>query len=253
MTQAKSIFITGASSGIGYATAIQASKTFRKVIISARREEKLLILKEAISKIAPNCVVEIVPLDVRDNEACIAAIAKLKSLDVLVNNAGLALGKAPFQDAKIDHWDTMIDTNIKGLLYMTKACHSLLKKSDSAHVINICSIAGKETYPSGNVYCATKHAVDSLSMAMRQDFLKDKIRVTNVCPGAVETEFSMVRHEGDQTLADKTYEGFLPLHPNDIADAIMYCLGTPKNVNINDIVIMPAAQASATQILRNEN
>jgi NADP-dependent 3-hydroxy acid dehydrogenase YdfG len=253
MTKAKSILITGASSGIGYATAILASEQFQKVIISARRKEKLEELKTTILRKNPNCEVQILVLDVQDNAACIRAVDEISHLDALVNNAGLALGKSPFQDAKMDHWETMIDTNIKGLLYMTKACHALLKKSESGHIINICSIAGKETYANGNVYCATKHAVDSLSKAMRLDFLKDKIRVSNVCPGAVETEFSIVRHEGNTNIANATYDGFTPLKAKDIADAILYCLGTPINVNINDIVIMPTAQANATQILRDEN
>jgi NADP-dependent 3-hydroxy acid dehydrogenase YdfG len=253
MTKAKSILITGASSGIGYATAIQALKQYDKLIISARREDKLNELKTKLLTLNPNCEVQILVMDVRDENACHEAIGRIDSLDALVNNAGLALGKSPFQVAKMDHWETMIDTNIKGLLYVTKACYPLLKNSNNGHIINICSIAGKETYPSGNVYCATKHAVDSLSKAMRMDFLEDNIRVSNVCPGAVETEFSIVRHEGNSDLVNATYDGFTPLSPDDIADAIMYCLGTPKNVNINDIVIMPTAQASATQILRHEN
>ena len=253
MTKAKSILITGASSGIGHATALLASEHFGKVIISARREAKLLKLKDEIQAINPHCEVEILVLDIRNQEDCFKAISTLSSLDVLINNAGLALGKAPFQNSSISHWDTMIDTNVKGLLYMTKACHPLLKQSNAAQVVNICSIAGKETYPNGNVYCATKHAVDSLSKAMRMDFLPDNIRVTNVCPGAVETEFSIVRHEGNKNLADATYDGFIPLLAKDVADAIIYCLNTPTTVNINDIVIMPTAQASATQISRNEN
>lgn len=252
MTKAKSILITGASSGIGYATAILASAQYQKVIISARRKDKLEKLKAEILHSNPNCEVQILVFDVRNNDECLQAIRQISTLDALINNAGLALGKVPFQEAKLDHWETMIDTNIKGLLYMTKACHTLLKKSGQGHIINICSIAGKETYTNGNVYCATKHAVDSLSKAMRLDFLNDKIRVSNVCPGAVETEFSIVRHEGNVNLADATYEGFIPLKAKDIADAIMYCLGTPLNVNINDIVIMPTAQANATQILRDE-
>lgn len=253
MTKAGSILITGASSGIGYATALQAAAKYKEIVVSARRLDRLEKLKSEIAEKFPDCKVTCLQFDVQDYEACKKAISTLPKLDALVNNAGLALGKSPFQDADLGHWETMIDTNIKGLLYVTKLCFPLLQKSESAHVVNICSIAGKETYPNGNVYCATKHAVDSLSKAMRQDFLKDKIKVTNVCPGAVDTEFSIVRHEGNSEMANATYNGFTPLYANDIADAVMYCLNTPKSVNINDIVITPTAQANATQLLRDEN
>lgn len=253
MTKAQSILITGATSGIGMASAKLAVNNYSTIYISGRRLERLNALKQELENNNPGISVQCLQFDVQDYEECKKALSSIIQLDALVNNAGLALGKSAFQDANLQHWETMIDTNIKGLLYVSKLCYPLLKKSGNPHIVNICSIAGKETYPNGNVYCATKHAVDSLSKAMRQDFLKDKIRVSNVCPGAVETEFSVVRHEGDKNAADATYDGFTPLYADDIANAVHYCLQTPKHVNINDIVIMPTAQANTFQLLRDEN
>jgi NADP-dependent 3-hydroxy acid dehydrogenase YdfG len=192
--------------------------------------------------------------DVQDNEAVQNALASLpaawKKIDVLVNNAGLSLGLDPIQSANLADWEQMIDTNVKGLLYVSKIVSNWMIENKSGHIINIGSIAGKETYANGNVYCATKHAVDSLNKAMRLDLLTSGIRVTAIHPGAVETEFSVVRFKGDQARADKVYEGFEPLRPSDIADAIYYASQTPPHVNINEIIIMPTAQANAGTIFR---
>ena len=167
-----------------------------------------------------------------------------------MNNAGLALGTATEWETEAAVADAMIDTNIKGLLYVTRNISPLMIKQGKGHIINIGSIAGKETYPFGNVYCGTKHAVDSITKAMRIDMVSDGIKVTQVAPGAVETEFSNVRFKGDDTKADSIYSGFEPLHPEDIADAVYYCASLPAHVNINDMVIMPTAQANATTIIR---
>ena len=246
----RSILVTGATSGIGEAIAKQATAHFSKIYITGRRADRLKNLKAELLKLNPDVLVVTLNFDVRERKACFDAIAQLKSLDVLVNNAGLALGKSHLDEGSMDHWDTMIDTNIKGLLYMTKACVELLKKSDSAHIVNICSIAGKETYPGGNVYCATKHAVDSLSKAMRLEFVDYDVKVSNVCPGAVETEFSIVRFEGDHDKAKSVYEGFDALTTEDISDSVFYCLNAPKHVNINDIVVMPTNQASSRKTVK---
>ncbi len=171
---------------------------------------------------------------------------KWKKIDVLVNNAGLALDLKPIHEGDFDDWDTMIDTNIKGLLYMSRMVSELMIINRSGHIINIGSIAGKEVYPSGNVYCATKHAVDGLTKAMRIDLMKHSIKVTQIAPGAVETEFSEVRFKGDNERAKKVYDGYIPLSGEDVAEAVFYVTTLPPQVNINDLVIMPMAQANAT-------
>ncbi|HET8830277.1 MAG TPA: SDR family NAD(P)-dependent oxidoreductase, partial [Pelobium sp.] len=168
-----------------------------------------------------------------------------KKIDVLINNAGLSKGFDAFQDADLNDWETMIDTNIKGLLYVSKIVSSWMIKNKKGHIVNLGSIAGKEVYANGNVYCATKHAVDALSKSMRIDLLKHKIRVTAIHPGAVETEFSEVRFHGDKTKANKVYEGYQPLLAPDIAETIYFATSRASHVNINDLVIMPTAQASA--------
>ncbi|HEY0898347.1 MAG TPA: SDR family NAD(P)-dependent oxidoreductase, partial [Sphingobacteriaceae bacterium] len=173
-----------------------------------------------------------------------------KSVDVLINNAGLSQGLDPIHQGDPGDWDTMIDTNIKGLLYVTKVVSNWMVTRQSGHIINIGSIAGKETYANGNVYCATKHAVDSLNKAMRIDLLPHHIKVTGIHPGAVETEFSEVRFKGDKERAAKVYEGFDPLLAADVADAIWYVVSRPAHVNINDMIIMPSAQASTGHLLR---
>lgn len=173
-----------------------------------------------------------------------------KKIDILVNNAGLAAGLSTIQDGNLMHWEQMIDTNIKGLLYTTKFISNLMIENKRGHIINIGSIAGKEVYANGNVYCATKHAVDALNKAMRIDLLPHQIKVTAINPGMVETEFSIVRFEGDEDRAKKVYAGLQPLHPNDVAETIYWVASRPAHVNINDLIIMPSIQASATNVIR---
>ena len=242
------IFITGASSGFGEATARLFAEKGYPLILMARRAERLDALKKDLSN-----KVNVVTLacDVRDEGAVIDAISGLdseisKKIGILVNNAGLAVGKGSIDKGLTEDWDRMVDTNIKGLLYVTKAIIPLFKENRKGHIINIASIAGKEVYPGGNVYCATKHAVDALSRAMRIDLVDYGIKVTNLAPGAAETEFSLVRFKGDQQAADKVYDGYDPLIAQDIAETIWFLCTRPTHVNINDITIMATAQASAT-------
>ena len=187
--------------------------------------------------------------DVRDNDEVVRNIESLpvewRNIDVLVNNAGLAVGLNHIQDGILDDWERMIDTNIKGLLYVTRAVSPLMVARNSGHIVNICSVAGKEVYENGNVYCATKHAVDALSKAMRIDMLGHNIKVTNICPGAVETEFSIVRFKGDTQRAAGTYKGIEPLTGRDIAECIYFAVSLPEHVCINDMMIMPTAQADS--------
>ncbi len=175
---------------------------------------------------------------------------KWRNMDVLVNNAGLAVGMNHIDDGDVDDWERMIDTNIKGLLYITREVSPLMASRKSGHIINIGSVAGKEVYENGNVYCATKHAVDALSRSMRIDLLKHNIRVTNIAPGMVDTEFSTVRFKGDTKRAGNVYHGFTPLYAEDIAETILFVLTRPPHVNINDLLIMPTAQATATMVKR---
>ncbi len=247
----KTALITGATSGIGKACAIKFAENQYHLILTGRREDRLDELKSSLEK---NHKVEVttITFDVRNRESVKSAIdqVKDKNIDVLVNNAGLAVGMDTLQDGDIDDWERMIDTNVKGLLYVTRNVAPLMAAKKSGHIINIGSIAGKEVYPKGNVYCATKHAVDALSKGMRIDLLEDGIKVTQIAPGAVETEFSMVRFKGDKEIADNVYKGFEPLHAEDIADAAYYVTTLPPHVNINDLLIMPTAQASATNLIR---
>ena len=244
------IFITGASSGFGEATAqLFASKGY-SLILMARREERLLELKKTLSK-----QVEVITLacDVRDELKVNQMISTLDSsilekIEVLINNAGLAVGKGPIDEGLSDDWERMIDTNVKGLLYVTKAIIPFFKAKKKGQIINIASIAGKEVYPGGNVYCATKHAVDALSRAMRIDLVSHGIKVSNLAPGAAETECSMVRGKGDTKTANHVYDGYDPLVAMDIAETIWFLFTRPAHVNINDITVMATAQASATVI-----
>lgn len=246
--------ITGATSGIGKSTAILFAKNGYDVIISGRREDRLESLKQELEK---NYRVKAHALhfDIRRQEEVEQAInglpAELKKIDVLVNNAGLAAGLAPINDGDTNDWERMIDTNVKGLLYMSKAVSRLMIAQKHGHIINIGSIAGKEVYANGNVYCATKHAVDALNKGMRIDLLPHHIRVTAVNPGMVETEFSIVRFNGDEDRAKKVYEGLQPLSPGDVAETVYWAASRPAHVNINDIVIMPAVQANSTTVLRS--
>ena len=245
----KIIFITGATSGIGKAAAIKFAQNNCDLIITGRRNEKLLELQNQLTQ-KYNCKIFSLNFDVRDKVAVESAINSLtsewKKIDVLVNNAGLSVGLEPVHEGQYDDWDRMIDTNIKGLLYVSRNILPLMVERKSGHVINIGSIAGKDTYANGNVYCATKHAVDSLTKAMRMELVKHNIKVTQISPGAAETEFSIIRFKGDKQRADKVYEGFTPLSAEDIADAIFYVTTLPPHVNVNDMLLMPTAQANAT-------
>ncbi len=244
----RTILITGATSGIGKACAYQFGANEDNIIITGRRGERLNEIKEDL-KSKFGIEVFVLQFDVRDKLAVKESINSLpeewKNIDILINNAGLAVGLNRIQDGEIEDWERMIDTNIKGLLYVSKEVMPLMTARKTGHIINIGSIAGKETYPYGNVYCATKHAVDSLTKAMRIDMVEFGIKVTQIAPGAVETEFSNVRFKGDDVKADSVYKGFEPLRPEDIADAAYYCANLPAHVNINDLLIMPTAQANA--------
>jgi 3-hydroxy acid dehydrogenase / malonic semialdehyde reductase len=241
--------ITGATSGIGRSCAYVFAQNNHDLIITGRRKERLdEISNELKSKY--NINVHSLCFDIRDNESVKKAISSLpeewKKVEILINNAGLAVGLSTLQDGDIDDWERMIDTNVKGLLYISRAVLPLLVSQNHGHVINIGSIAGKEVYPNGNVYCGTKHAVDAITKSMRMDLVKHGIRVTQVAPGAVETEFSLVRFKGDKQKAESIYNGFQPLSPDDIATVVYYTTTLPGHVNINDLVLMPTAQASAT-------
>jgi NADP-dependent 3-hydroxy acid dehydrogenase YdfG len=245
----KLILITGATSGIGLACAGIFAKNGDNLILTGRREERLKTISEQLTeKYGVN--VKTLNFDVRDKEAVFHAINSLrdewKQIDVLVNNAGLAVGLSTIQNGETDDWERMIDTNVKGLLYVTRAVLPGMVERKSGHVINIGSIAGKEVYPNGNVYCGTKYAVDALTKAIRIDTVQAGIKVTQIAPGAVETEFSIVRFKGDKEKADGVYKGFEPLNPEDIAESVYYVTTLPPHVNINDMLIMPTAQASAT-------
>ena len=244
----KIAIITGATSGIGRAVADIFAENKYNLIVTGRRSERLQELKAALEQQHGISVLALC-FDVRDNDEVVRNIASLpvewRNIDILVNNAGLAVGLNHIQDGVLDDWERMIDTNIKGLLYVTRAVSPLMVARNSGHIVNICSIAGKEVYENGNVYCATKHAVDALSKAMRIDMLGHNIKVTNVCPGAVETEFSIVRFKGDTQRAAGTYKGIEPLTGRDIAECIYFAVSLPEHVCINDMMIMPMAQADS--------
>ncbi len=247
------VLVTGATSGIGKSTAEIFAKNGHDLIITGRREERL---KELKSKLESENKIKVTTLcfDIRNLKEVESAISKLssenKKIDVLVNNAGLAAGLGPIQSGEIDHWERMIDTNIKGLLYISRTVSNLMIENKKGHIINIGSVAGKEVYANGNVYCATKHAVDALNKGMRIDLLQHGIKVTAVNPGMVETEFSIVRFDGDEDKAKKVYAGLQPLTPEDIAETVFWAANRPAHVNINDILIMPSAQATATNVNR---
>lgn len=243
-------FITGATAGFGKACADIFAKNGWNLIITGRRQDRLETIKDQI-KADYNIEVISLCFDVREEQEVIRAVESLSvditsNLTLLVNNAGLAVGKGSIDSGLSDDWNRMIDTNVKGLLYVTKAVVPFLKANDNSQIINIASIAGKEVYPGGNVYCASKHAVDALSKAMRIDLVQYGIKVTNIAPGAAETEFSIVRFKGDETMADSVYEGYTPLYAEDIAETIFFAATRPPHVTLNDITIMPTSQASAT-------
>ncbi len=249
------VLITGATSGIGKACAELFAKNNYKIIITGRRKDKLDELSQELKSKYKADVLSLC-FDVRSQSEVKSAIdglsADWKNIDILVNNAGLAVGLSSLQNGDIDDWERMIDTNVKGLLYITRSVSPLMVAKNSGHIFNIASIAGKEVYANGNVYCASKHAVDALSRSMRIDMLPHNIKVTNIAPGMIETEFSIVRFKGDEERAKQVYNGLEALKPEDIAETILWIAQRPKHVNINDIVIMPTAQASATNVLRNQ-
>ncbi|HYG49470.1 MAG TPA: SDR family NAD(P)-dependent oxidoreductase [Flavobacteriales bacterium] len=252
----KIALITGATAGFGLATARIFAKNGLNLIITGRRNERLLDLqKELVAlfnvKVLPLC------FDVRHQKAVEQNLGNLSAewshVDILVNNAGLAAGFSTIDNGNLEDWETMIDTNLKGLLYVSRTILPGMKARRSGHVVNIGSIAGKETYRFGNVYCATKHAVDSLTKAMRIDLLPFNIKVTGICPGAAETEFSLVRYKGDADKANSVYKGFEPLVAQDIAEIIWFAVNRPWHVNLNDIVVTPTAQANAFYIEKANN
>ncbi len=251
----KIALITGATSGIGKATAILLSQNGYDLILTGRRDKKLAALKEKITQESDAGVI-LLNFDIRSLDETKAAINNLpnewKAIDVLINNAGLAVGFNTVQDGNIDDWERMIDTNIKGLLYITRLVSPLMVKRKRGHIINISSIAGKETYPFGNVYCATKHAVQSVTKGMRIDMLKDGIKVSSVSPGAVNTEFSLVRFKGNKEKASQVYNGFTPLFAEDIAETILFVLSRPRHVTIDDILVMPTDQAFSRDFNKQE-
>jgi NADP-dependent 3-hydroxy acid dehydrogenase YdfG len=242
----KTALITGATAGIGEATAQLLSKNDFNLIITGRRKERLEKLKDSILKDS-NAKVLALNFDIRNSGETENAVNSLpadwQNIDVLINNAGLAVGLSTVANGVLDDWERMIDTNIKGLLYISRLVAQKMIKNNSGHIVNISSIAGKETYPMGNVYCATKHAVQSLTKGMRIDFLKHGIKVSSVCPGAVNTEFSVVRFKGDKKQAQQVYDGITPLYAQDIAETILFVVTRPPHVNIDDILVMPTDQA----------
>ncbi len=249
----KIALVTGATSGIGKATALKLAEAGYSVIITGRRWH---LLAELEKQIIQKSRVLALSFDVSNNEEVNHAIDKLpeewKNIELLVNNAGLAAGLSSIQNGDIEDWEKMIDTNVKGLLYVTKKIIPMMISHKRGHIVNIGSIAGKEVYPMGNVYCATKYAVDALTKAMRIDLLEHNIKVTGICPGMVETEFSLVRLKGNKENAKTVYDGLEPLKAEDVADVILFAVTRPSHVNLNDIVITPTAQASATNVIRKK-
>ena len=250
----KTVLITGATSGIGKATARILAENNYSIIICGRRAERLAELKKELSELT---TVHTLQFDVRDKKAVFENINSLpeafSKIDILINNAGNAHGLDPIQNGDLDDWDAMIDINVKGLLYVSKAIIPKMIEQKSGHIINIGSIAGKEVYPNGNVYCASKHAVDALNNSMRMDLNQYGIRVGAIHPGMVETEFSEVRFKGDTERASNVYKDVKALQADDIADIIHFVVSRPYHVNIADLIVYPTAQASATIVNRSLN
>ena len=249
----KIALITGATAGIGYETALLLAQNGYNLILTGRRKERLESIKDQLESTS-GCKIRTLNFDIRikaDTEAALNSIPEeWRAIDLLVNNAGLAAGFAPVNSADFDDWEAMIDTNVKGLLYVTRIVSPWMIERQTGHIINISSIAGKESYPNGSVYCGTKHAVSAISKSMRIELMPFGIKVTTIAPGAVETEFSLVRFRGDQERADQVYKGFMPLSGKDIAETILFVLSRPAHVNIDDLLIMPVDQASARDFNR---
>lgn len=255
----KIVFITGATAGFGKACAEKFAANGYDLVLNGRRTERLQELAEQLEKKFNVAVLQLA-FDVRDEKAVFDSISNLplewKNIDVLVNNAGLALGRDYFEEASLEDWNTMIDTNVKGAMYVAKAVSQLMAKRNAAegvsgHIINLGSVAGKEVYEKGNMYCASKFAVDAMTKAMRIDLLRHNIKVTGIHPGAAETEFSLVRFKGDEATAKSIYNGLQPLTAEDVADAIYYTTTVPTHVCINDLVITCTQQANAIYFNRN--
>ncbi|ELR70398.1 Oxidoreductase, short chain dehydrogenase/reductase family [Fulvivirga imtechensis AK7] len=244
--------VTGATSGIGLATAKVLADNNFDLIACGRRKERLEQLKQELTKV---CHVHTLCFDVRDKSEVTNAISSLptewRQVDVLINNAGNAHGLSPIDKGDVDDWDAMIDINVKGLLYVSKAVMPGMVERKSGHIVNIGSIAGKEVYSNGNVYCASKHAVDAINNGMRMDLNPYGIKVTAINPGLVETEFSLVRFKGDENKANQVYSGIKPLTPGDIAETILFVVTRPAHVNVSDLIIFPTAQASSTIVNRS--
>ena len=251
----KVVLITGASSGIGKACAAAFAKEGANLILTARRLEKLNKLADSLIK-ENNIKVLTIKIDIRNYENVKKIFSNLpeewEKIDLLINNAGLARGFSTLYDGEIEHWEEMIDTNIKGLLYVTRQILPNMVKRESGHIINIGSTAGHEVYKNGNVYCATKFAVNALTQSIRIDVLDKNIKVSTVDPGMVRTEFSDVRFSGDKEKVDKVYEGLTPLSAEDVAEAVLFCATRPSHVNINEVILTCTAQASSTQIYRKK-
>jgi 3-hydroxy acid dehydrogenase/malonic semialdehyde reductase len=251
----KTVLVTGATSGIGEAVAVKFAEASYRLIITGRRKEKL---DDLAARLKDRYKTEVLPLcfDVRQPGEVEKYLGNLpeewNEIDILVNNAGLAVGLSHIDEGVTDDWDRMIDTNVKGLLYVTRTVVPSMVSRGSGHIINIASIAGKDVYENGAVYCATKHAVDALSRGMRIDLLNHGIKVTNIAPGMVETEFSLVRFKGDSERASAVYQGIEAITAEDIADAIFYCASQPDHVCISDLVITPKYQANGMHIHRNK-
>lgn len=253
MVKDKIVLITGASSGIGAACAKQFAKSGAKLLLCARRVTELNSLADELRE-HHQAQVHVFSLDVRQHHQVSQTINAMpeewQAIDILINNAGLAAGLDLLQEGKVEDWEQMIDTNIKGLLYVTQAILPSMLKRNSGHIINLGSIAGHQVYPKGAVYCATKSAVNVLTNGLRMDLFGTKIRVSTIDPGAVETNFSRVRFKGDEKRATEVYAGMHPLTADDIADTILFCASRPPHVNISEVIIMPTDQASATMISR---
>jgi len=251
----KIALITGATAGLGRAIALRLAKEGCDVIITGRRSERLEELEKEIEVKYESRVYSLC-FDVRKYDDVEKAINSLpedwKKIDILVNNAGLAVGLDPIHKGVVDDWERMIDTNIKGLLYVTRIVSPIMVERKTGHIINIGSIAGKGVYPNGAVYCATKYAVNALHQGMRMDLLPYNIRVTQICPGAVETEFSLVRFKGNKERAGQVYEGYQNLDAEDIAEAVYYAVSQPPHVNVQDMLVMPTAQATGNMFYKEE-
>ena len=254
MNEPRTVLITGASSGIGKACAKAFAAQKARLILCARRIDRIRELERELIALHPECEIHTFELDVRDREAVKAAIASLpeawKKIDILINNAGLSRGLDKLHEGSYEDWEEMIDTNVKGLLYVTREVVPGMVARNSGHIINIGSIAGHEVYPRGNVYCASKHAVDAITKGLRIDLFDTPLRVTTIDPGLVETEFSSVRFRGNEEKAGQVYKGLTPLSPEDIADAVLWAATRPAHVQIAEMILFPTAQGSSMHVHR---